>query len=202
MKNRAKFITIEGIDGSGKSTLAQNLTAALIKEGASVILTKEPGGSELGRILRQILQEQNEPVCEKAEYLLFAADRAQHYKQVINPALEKGIMVISDRWADSSVAYQGYGRGLDTQMIKTVNTWATENIIPDLVFYIQIDAQTAFNRIKQRKLELTSFEKEKVEFWKRVEHGYEDIFSQRKEVVALDGTMTQEQILQKALKHF
>jgi dTMP kinase len=199
--NKGKFITIEGIDGCGKSTLAENLTRALTKLGAPVILTKEPGGSELGKSLRKILQEQQSPVCEKAEYLMFAADRAQHFSQIINPALETGKTVISDRWCDSSVAYQGYGRGLDVEMIKTVNSWVTQNLKPDLIFYIRIDAQTAFDRIKKRNLELTAFEKEKIEFWKRVEHGYETIFMNKKNVVVLDGKMTQEELLTQTIIH-
>ena len=197
-----KFITIEGIDGCGKSTLAQNLTDALVKTGASVVLTKEPGGSELGTALRKILQEQKDPVCEKAEYLLFAADRAQHFKQIIRPALMNNKIVISDRWGDSSVAYQGYGRGLDVAMIKSVNAWATEGLIPDVIFYIRIDAQTAFDRIKKRNLELTAFEKEKVEFWTRVEHGYEELFMNNKNVIILDGKMTQEELLMQAVTQF
>lgn len=197
-----KFITIEGIDGCGKSTLAQNLTDALVKTGASVVLTKEPGGSELGTALRKILQEQKDPVCEKAEYLLFAADRAQHFKQIIRPALMNNKIVISDRWGDSSVAYQGYGRGLDVAMIKSVNAWATEGLIPDVIFYIRIDAQKAFDRIKKRNLELTAFEKEKVEFWTRVEHGYEELFMNNKNVIILDGKMTQEELLQQAVEQF
>ncbi len=197
-----KFITIEGIDGCGKSTLAKNLTDALVKKGASVVLTKEPGGSELGIALRKILQEQKDPVCEKAEYLLFAADRAQHFKQIIQPALMNNKIVISDRWCDSSVAYQGYGRGLDVEIIKNINTWATQELIPDLIFYIRIDAQTAFDRIKKRNLELTAFEKEKVEFWTRVEHGYEELFMNNKNVIVLDGKMTQEELLHQAIKIF
>lgn len=196
---RGKFITIEGIDGCGKSTLAENLTAALDKTGASIVLTKEPGGSELGKSLRKILQGQREPVCDKAEYLLFAADRAQHFKQVIQPELLNGKIVISDRWADSSVAYQGYGRGLDVEMIKTVNAWATQNLKPDLIFYIRIDAQTALDRIKKRISEPWTLEKEKIEFWKRVEHGYEELFMNNKSVVVLDGKMTQEELLRQAV---
>lgn len=207
--NLGKFITIEGIDGCGKSTLAVNLaeklTYALGKTGASVVLTKEPGGSELGKSLRKILQEQKEPVCNKAEYLLFAADRAQHFKQIIQPALLNEKIVISDRWGDSSVAYQGYGRGLDVEMIKSVNTWATKSdffttgLKPDLIFYIRIDAQTALDRIKKRSLELTAFEKEKIEFWGRVAHGYEELFKNNKNVVALDGKMTPEELLKQAM---
>jgi dTMP kinase len=200
MQSKGKFITIEGIDGCGKSTLAENLTGALILVSAPVILTKEPGGSELGKSLRKILQEQQYPVCEKAEYLMFAADRAQHYKHLIQPALASGKIVISDRWCDSSVAYQGYGRGLDVEMIKTVNSWATQNLKPDLIFYIQIDAQTAFDRIKKRNLELTAFEKEKIEFWKRVEHGYDTIFMNNKNVAMLDGKLTQEELLASAME--
>ena len=198
----SKFITIEGIDGCGKSTLAKNLADALVKTGASVVLTKEPGGSELGIALRKILQEQKDPVCEKAEYLLFAADRAQHFKQIIQPALINNKIVISDRWCDSSVAYQGYGRGLGVEMIKAINAWATQELIPDLIFYIRIDAQTAFDRIKKRNLELTAFEKEKVEFWTRVEHGYEELFMNNKNVIVLDGKMTQEELLQQAINRY
>lgn len=197
--NIGKFITIEGIDGCGKSTLAENLSDALGKTGASVVLTKEPGGSELGKTLRKILQEQKDPVCEKAEYLLFAADRAQHFKQIIEPALESNKIVISDRWCDSSVAYQGYGRGIDVEMIKSVNFWATDELKPDLIFYIRIDAQTAFDRIKKRNLELTAFEKEKVEFWARVQRGYEELFMNNKNVVVLDGKMPQEELLRQAM---
>jgi dTMP kinase len=199
---RGKFITIEGIDGCGKSTLAANLTDALVKTGASVVLTKEPGGSELGQSLRKILnerKEQKDPVCEEAEFLLFAADRAQHFKQLIQPDLATNKIVISDRWSDSSVAYQGYGRGLDITMIKTINRWVTQGLVADLTFYIRIDAQTAFDRIKKRNLELTAFEKEKVEFWKRVEQGYEELFMNRKNVAVLDGKMTQEELLKQAL---
>jgi dTMP kinase len=200
MQNRGKFITIEGIDGCGKSTLAQNLAQALAKKNIDVVLTKEPGGSELGRHLRKILQEQTEPVCDKSEYLLFAADRAQHYKQVILPALQQGKVVVSDRWADSSVAYQGYGRGLDINMIKLINAWATDSLLPDIVMYIKIDPQIALSRVKYRQLELTAFEKEKVEFWTRVCAGYENLYIGRKEVKTLDGRLGPDELLQAALE--
>lgn len=206
--NLGKFITIEGIDGCGKSTLAKNLAEKLpaaLKIGAAIVLTKEPGGSELGKSLRKILQEQKEPVCDKSEYLLFAADRAQHFKQIIQPALLSSKIVISDRWGDSSVAYQGYGRGLDVEMIKAINTWATRSdffsagLKPDLIFYIRIDAQTAFDRIKKRNLELTAFEKEKIEFWGCVANGYEELFKNNKNVVVLDGKMGQDELLKQAM---
>src|SRR5438067_1616217 len=113
MKTQGMLITIEGIDGSGKSTLAKNLYQHLIANDVDALLTREPGATPLGKALRTILQEKNVAVCDQAEYLLFAADRAQHFKDTIIPALAKGTVVISDRMADSSLVYQGYGRGLN-----------------------------------------------------------------------------------------
>ena len=150
------LITIEGIDGSGKSTLAKNLTTYLQREYETV-LTKEPGGSALGKQLRTLLQTQPVPITPLAEYLLFAADRAQHFHEVIIPNLKKGRIIISDRMADSSIVYQGYGRGLDREKIKYVNQWAMQGVQPDITFYVQhypttgngtdSAAQYTFNRI-------------------------------------------------------
>lgn len=196
MQYKGKFITIEGIDGSGKSTLSIPLKGYIEKwTGRSVQLTKEPGGSQLGQQLRSILQTQPDPICDKAEYLLFAADRAQHFEQVILPALEQGKIVISDRWADSSVAYQGYGRGLDVNTIKTINAWATNNLVPDLTFYIKIDTKTAMTRVMLRNQKLTYFEQEKVDFWDRAVRGYEELYASRNNVIYLDGNSTPVQIL-------
>lgn len=196
MQFKGKFITIEGIDGCGKTTIAEPLKGFIQnRTNMQVLLTKEPGGSPLGFGLRKILQEQSEPVCDKAEYLLFAADRSQHYKQIILPALQEGKVVISDRWADSSVAYQGYGRGLDINIIKTVNAWATDNLKPDLTFYIKVDIKTAMTRIMLRKQKLTAFEKEKIDFWNCVTRGYEELYANRNDVVIIDGNLTPTQVL-------
>src|ERR1700730_16197149 len=131
--NKGMLIVIEGIDGAGKSTLAKSLADILTTQGNTVLLTKEPGGSQLGKQLRTILQNQPIPITPIAEYLLFAADRAQHIEQVVKPALERGAIVISDRMGDSSLAYQGYGRGIDKNNIRTVNQWAMQGLTPDLV---------------------------------------------------------------------
>ncbi|KKQ10661.1 MAG: Thymidylate kinase [candidate division TM6 bacterium GW2011_GWF2_36_6] len=204
MKYSGKFITIEGIDGSGKSTLAQNLVQKLQEHGIPVLLTKEPGGSQLGQQLRNILKTQSDPTCSKAEYLLFAADRAQHYIQIILPALEQGKVVISDRWADSSVAYQGYGRGLDVSMIKSINAWATNNIDPDAILYVNIDVQTALARIAKRCEELSTstwtIENEKIDFWNKVIHGYEELYAQRSNVTVIDGNQSQADMLKHTLE--
>jgi dTMP kinase len=204
MQFKGHFITIEGIDGSDKSTLAQSLAEELAARRLPVLLTKEPGGSQLGQELRSILQTQSNPTCNKAEFLLFAADRAQHYTQIILPALERGKIVISDRWGDSSVAYQGYGRGLDVSMIKSINTWATNNIHPDGVLYIKIDAQTALARINKRNEKSSSLtwtiEKEKIDFWNKVIQGYEELYFKRSDVTVLDGSFSQKDLLECALE--
>lgn len=157
-------------------------------------MTKEPGDTTLGQKLRHILHEEKEHVCDLSEYLLFASDRAQHFTQIVIPALKQNKIVISDRMADSSLAYQGYGRGLNLEMIKSVNKWAMQNIEPDLTFYIKIDAKTAFDRIKKRNKTLTSFEKEKLEFWNKVLFGFEQIFKNRKNVITIDGALTPKEI--------
>lgn len=192
------FIALEGIDGSGKSLLARNLTKKLTKEGIQTLLTKEPGGSPLGTMIRSMLQDRPITITDKAEYLLFAADRAQHMEEIIISHLDKGYWVISDRSADSSVVYQGYGRGLSIDMIKSVNAWTMNNIEPNLILYVDIDIDTAFERITKRNERLTAFEKEKKEFFKRVQHGYETLYANKKNVVRLDGSLSPEELIQAA----
>jgi dTMP kinase len=186
------LISIEGIDGSGKTTLAHRLAQALHERNIKTLLTLEPGGTKLGTSLREILHGQKSVVCDKAEFLLFAADRAQHFKQIITPALHDGIYVIADRLADSSLAYQGYGRGLDCNMITTINKWAMGDIVPDLTIYLRINPEAALARVHGRKEQLTSFEQEKLAFWERVTEGYETIFANRDNVVILDAMMPQD----------
>lgn len=165
------------------------------ERAASLVFTKEPGGTPLGQALRTILQTQKNMVCDLAEYLLFAADRAQHFVQTIMPTLEQGGWVLADRLADSSLAYQGYGRGLSTEQISATNAWAMQGREPDLTIYVRIDVETAFARIAKRNETLTSFEQEKRAFWQRVIAGYEAIFAQRTNVLVLDGNLTtQEQV--------
>lgn len=191
-----KLITFEGIDGCGKSTLAKALHEALSsKLSGNVIFTKEPGGTQLGQALRAILQTQKSMVCDLAEYLLFAADRAQHFAEIIMPTIQRGGWVLADRLADSSLAYQGYGRGISTERIAATNGWAMQGKEPDLTIYVQIDVETAFERIAKRNEALTSFEQEKRAFWHRVIIGYETIFASRNNVITINGnTPTTEQV--------
>jgi len=185
------LISVEGIDGSGKSTLAKNLKDKLENDKLPVVLTYEPGDTDLGTHIRKILQERDFDMCGKSEFLLFASDRAQHFKDVIIPNLQKNNIVISDRMADSSLVYQGYGRYEDKQMIKAVNKWVMTNIVPDLTIYIKISVDLAMERLQKRKTIPTAFEKEKKEFTKRLEKGYKEIFKDRKNVIILDGTKTE-----------
>jgi dTMP kinase len=166
---RGILIAIEGIDGCGKSTLARTLHAAC------------------------------QPLEPKAEYLLFAADRAEHFTKIIIPALRNNQLIISDRMGDSSIAYQGYGRGLDIHMIEQVNTWTMNHIKPDLILYITIDPLIAQERIKARNEALTRFEQEDIDFIHRLAQGFDTLFQHRKEVITLDGTHSVQQLTQTAL---
>ncbi len=196
---RGILITLEGIDGSGKTVLAQNLLRTLINQGFPMLLTKEPGGTPLGIALRKILQEKQVVVDAKAEFLLFAADRAQHFKEVVISAREKNKFILSDRMADSSLVYQGYGRGLNKEMIKTINRWAMNDIEPDLVLYVKIDASTARERLIKRG-KLSAFDQEPLTFFNALTEGFEAIFKNKKNVITLDGTLPPEKIAETALE--
>jgi dTMP kinase len=194
------LISIEGIDGSGKSSLIHPVAKVLKEDGLDVVVTQEPGGTTLGRGLRQLLHEEKKHICDKAEFLLFASDRVQHFEEVVTPSLKEGKIVISDRMGDSSLAYQGYGRGLDLEIVKKVNDWAMNKIEPDLVFYIKLDLQTAINRIMLRGGKLTSFETEEELFWQRVINGYDTIFKNRDNVILLDGNLNTEELTKQTVK--
>lgn len=196
---RGVLIALEGIDGSGKTLLAKNLFNALTTHQFLTLLTKEPGGTPLGITLRKILQEKQVVVEAKAEFLLFAADRAQHFNEVIMPALAENKMIISDRMADSSLVYQGYGRGINKDMIKTINHWAMNDIEPDLVLYVKIDSQIAQERLIKRG-KLSAFDQEPLAFFNTLVEGFETIFKNRKNVITLDGTLPPKEIASIALE--
>ena len=193
------LITVEGIDGSGKSTFARALAQKLISESYTVLLTREPGASSIGKELRAILQTQKTPLSPHAEFLLFAADRAQHFHEIVIPALDKKTIVVSDRMADSSVVYQGYGRGLDLDMITSVNKWIMQGIQPDITFYLKLPQEVATSRLAQRKGSPTVFEKEHDAFLKKIVHGFDTLFKNKPHVSALDATQSTEQLTKQAL---
>ena len=197
---RGILIAIEGIDGSGKSTLARNLYNKLQEGHIPALITKEPGGTPLGMQLRKILHEKPFDFCPKAEYLLFAADRAQHMNSIVQPALEENKIVISDRMGDSSIVYQGHARGLDVAMIDTINKWAMNGIQPDLIFYVHLSPEQAIERIKQRNEALTSFEKEGEAFIKALVKGFDKLFASRSNIIYLNGTHSPESLTEQAVE--
>ncbi|HEU6437298.1 MAG TPA: dTMP kinase [Nitratidesulfovibrio sp.] len=173
------FITFEGMEGSGKSTALNRVQQALLDEGHGVLLTREPGGSRLGRTLRSILLDlSNDDIVPEAELFLYLADRAQHVGQVIRPALAEGVVVLSDRYADSTVVYQGYGRGLDPERLRELNDMAVGGLWPDLTLVFDLPPEEGLRRAMTRNLrEGTSvsegrFEAEHLAFHARVREGY------------------------------
>jgi dTMP kinase len=190
------LITVEGIDGAGKSSVVAQLGNLLGAAGKTIVTTKEPGGSKLGMVLRQMVQYQEIPLAPRAEYLLFAADRAQHFHEVVIPALQNGALVISDRMNDSSLAYQGFGRGHDLTMIKIINQWTMHGVEPDLTIYLKIPVSIAYARMQERGAQKTVFESEKREFLERVARGFDQIFATRSNVITIDATQTQEKVVQ------
>jgi dTMP kinase len=192
------LIAIEGIDGSGKSTLARNLSLALHEQGYNTLLTKEPGASELGKEIRKIIQTQTFPLTQKAEYLLFAADRAQHFAELIIPALEQKKLILSDRMSDSSLAYQGYGNGLDLEMIHTINQWTMHTIVPDLTIFVRITVEIALERAKNRG-SLSVYE-QRTDFLHRVADGFEKLYKNRNDVIIVNGMESPENLTTQVCK--
>jgi dTMP kinase len=172
------FITFEGIEGSGKSTQILLLANHLKKTGADVQLTREPGGTPIGDQVRKILLHPDHTALDaKAELLLYAASRAQHLREVILPALARGAVVLCDRFSDATLAYQGYGRGLDIEIIRALDRIVTAGMRPDLTLLFDIDAAggvgRAHGRNSSRGLEAEArFENEQLEFHERVRQGY------------------------------
>ena len=149
---RGKFITFEGGEGCGKSTQVKRLTEALEHEGVEVVLTREPGGTWLSEEIRHLIKDQTtDAPCDRSELLLFLAARAQLVKNVIRPALEAGKWVVSDRFSDSTLAYQGYGRGLPLEILRETNDFACEGLRPDLTLLLDVDPETARARMRGRE---------------------------------------------------
>lgn len=167
--NRGLFITFEGADGCGKTTQLNLLEKYLKDKGLDVIVTREPGAKGLGEKFREILLNYDGIVSDRCESFLFLADRAQNIDTIVKPAVSSGKIVLCDRHIDSSVAYQGYGRGLDIQQIKNLNTIAAGGMLPDLTLVFDIDIETSMQRVGKDK---DRMENSGNEFFNRVRNGY------------------------------
>jgi dTMP kinase len=170
--SRGVFITLEGGDGSGKSTQAELLGEWLAREGRAVVRTREPGGTDVGVEVREIVLHHRGDIAPRAEALLYAADRAHHIATIVRPALERGDVVIQDRYIDSSVAYQGAGRVLDPEAVRGISEWATEGLRPDLTILLDIDADAARGRLDAARTRYDRLEAEASAFHDRVRAAY------------------------------
>lgn len=187
------FITFEGPDGSGKSTQAKLLYEYLCALGKAVVLTREPGGSPLGKNIRNILlEDKSMQVSPLAELLLFCADRAEHVSKVIRPALAEKKIVLCDRYIDSTTAYQSGGRGFDLKMIETLNNYSTAGLQPDLTIYIDIAPAAGLARAS--KYGSDKFEAESLSFHERVRAQYLQIVNKEPRCLTFDGEQTIEDV--------
>lgn len=175
-----RFITFEGGDGTGKTTQLEALENYLTARGLSCISTREPGGTSLGKLIRQVLLEAGkQPIASPTELFLYLADRAQHIHEIIISALQQGKIVLCDRHTDSTLAYQGYGRGIDLTLLRSLNDIASSGIKPDLTFLLDCPVQIGLSRTDQRKSRSVlglnredRFEREDVQFHERVRAGF------------------------------
>jgi dTMP kinase len=196
-----KLIVFEGVEGCGKTTQMQLCFQWLESLNISVLLTREPGGTELGKDLRALLLEKspNKSVGEVTELLLYAADRAQHIEEELKPNLATGKFILCDRYTDSTIAYQGYGRGLDMSLINNLNQIATGGLKSDITIWLDVDVEVGLSR-KRGQTKLDRIEQETMDFHRRVQQGYTELaVSNPSRIVKIDGNYNQD-IVQKNIQ--
>lgn len=197
---RGKFITFEGGEGCGKSTQVKRLKEALEREGIEVVLTREPGGTWLSEEIRHLIKDQTtDAPCDRSELLLFLAARAQLVKNVIRPALAEGKWVISDRFSDSTLAYQGYGRGLPLDDLRRMNGFACEGLKPDLTLLLEVTPETALARMREREAMTNTtadrLERAGEEFHARLRGGFAELAKAEPDrIVTIDANGTPDEV--------
>ena len=189
------FITFEGGDGSGKTTQINLLASWLESEGHTVVITREPGGTDLGSGLRNIILHREGFIAPRAEALLYAADRSHHIHTLVRPALKRGEIVVQDRYLDSSVAYQGAGRVLNPTEVRDISLWATENLMPDLTVVLDVPASVAKKRQAAGERQYDRLEAEAEDFHTRVRESYLALAAEEPErFLVIDGESSIEEI--------
>lgn len=199
---QGKLIVFEGVEGSGKTTQLQRIYHWLQHQtplgSDSILITREPGGTTLGQNLRRLLLDGNltEPISDPAELLLYAADRAQHVTGFLKPHLAQGTLILCDRFTDSTIAYQGYGRGLDFNLIDQLNQIATAGLQSDLTLWFDIDAATGLARTQKRGAS-DRMEQATLEFHQRVQQGFIQLAKQHPQrIVTIDASLTMDEVTQ------
>jgi dTMP kinase len=203
MSNRSLFVTFEGGEGAGKTTLIRNLEKELTKNGHAVSVTREPGGTQLGHQIRDMLLHQKDKISisPMAELNLFLADRAQHIEEFIKPALRDGKIVLCDRFNDSTIAYQGFGRGLGFEKVEQLCLGTCQGFLPELTFFLDLDPQIGFERTRLEQRVPDRLELEKQAFHDKVRQGFLTIAKKdAQRVVVLDASQTSEHVFKKALQ--
>ena len=197
---KGKFITVEGSDGSGKTTFINSVTEYLIKKGYKVITTREPGGTVFSEKVRELLFDSSNEIDAKTESLLFCVSRRDHIIKKIIPYVEEGYIVICDRFVDSSIAYQSYGRGLNKQDIIDINKYTTDGLEPDLTLYFNVDVEIGLSRTKGRG-ENNRMDNESLKFYKDVIRGYDELSNDYKErIKVIDANQDYEKVEKDAFK--
>jgi dTMP kinase len=186
------FITIEGIEGVGKSTLCRLLAARMQEDGYTVTATRQPGSPQLSGMIRSCITASAEPLSPLTLMLLFSADRREHLATCVKPALQAGHVVICDRMADSTYAYQGFGAGVDRSLIQAVTDAVVEDCMPSLTMYVRLPVEQALARVKARAEDASCFDKADV--LQRVEEGFDALYKQRNDVIVVDGTPLPDQV--------
>jgi len=190
------FLTLEGIEGCGKSTQAARIAAHLRGKGTEIVVTREPGGTEVTAQIRSLLADPRSNLDPSAELLLFMADRAQHVASVILPALDSGKTVICDRYSDSTMAYQGYGRGHDLAWLEELNLFASRGVVPDLTLWIDCEVRVGLGRAKTRSGGPGDrFEAEPLAFHERIRNGFVALHSAHPErIVRIEGNAAEDAV--------
>ncbi len=207
MNNKGLFITFEGVEGAGKTTLIQKLVQYFTEKKQDIFLTREPGGSELGKKLRAIILNAEEKIYPSAELFLFLADRAQHVEDCIKPALQAGKIVLCDRFIDSTIAYQGFGRGMDIKQLSLLNNLATNDLEPDLTLLLDLPPEIGLKRAKTRNIEqnLTidegRFEAEALQFHQKIRDGFLSLAKQEKRFFVINAEQDAEQVFHTVIQH-